>query len=155
MILVKALVALALITTAAARSDAQQQPTRTVKRAANADTAKLPYNVAAPASTPAFVHPPDPGLLPLDSVANLIGATTASPTSVLGRAAGLLSTTVKAVGGGKNCLDSKSSASQTLFLPLERLVLTRSSPCRLCHDQLALLLCALLPSVGRAPVDLD
>ncbi|GJN94419.1 hypothetical protein Rhopal_007499-T1 [Rhodotorula paludigena] len=61
-----------------------EHPTRTVnKRAA----ALLPYNVASPASTPAFVHPPDPVLLTVQQVATLLTVTTAPLTSVLAKTA--------------------------------------------------------------------
>ncbi|BGP43556.1 hypothetical protein JCM10450v2_007729 [Rhodotorula kratochvilovae] len=83
------LVALALIVAVATQAQAvvDQPATRTAKRASLTDITRTPFNIASPAPTPAFVHPPDPVLLTVQQVATLLTATTARTLSQLGQAA--------------------------------------------------------------------
>ncbi|ORY68034.1 hypothetical protein BCR35DRAFT_171718 [Leucosporidium creatinivorum] len=67
----------------------------------------LPFNVAHPGTTPAFIRPAVAKLLPVKQVAGLLSATTTQVDSLLARtAADLLTTTNSVVGGLTNTVNN-------------------------------------------------
>lgn len=74
-------------------------PTSTNALRRRAD-ATLPFNVAHPGATPAFIRPTVAKLMPVKQVATLISATTTQVDSVLARTAAELATTTNTLIGG-------------------------------------------------------
>lgn len=81
-------------------------PSATKQLGRRADTT-LPFNVAHPGATPAFIRPAVAKLLPVKQVATLISATTTKADSLLARtAADLLTTTNGVVVGLTNTVNN-------------------------------------------------